>query len=260
MTMYATSYFENIILNLARGISAPAPSTMYLALFLSNPGEEGGGVEVSYSGYARQPITFSAPAPVGEGIGIQNTASLTFPTAQSAVGSVTYVGVLDSVTGGNMYVYGMLTEPLIVQAGIAPVVRAGAMQWISSGKLSNAYKAKVLNILRGTSCPGFNPYLALCSGSPEAGGAEFTGGSYARMPIEFSSPSEQTSGSMLIQNSAEIISATATATWGNLTHIAVYDAPSSGTPYLIDAANPVTNMTKDKAVIYQAGALKFSVN
>lgn len=258
--MYATTYFESIILNLARGISAPAPSTMYLALFLNNPGEEGGGVEVAWSGYARQPITFSAPAPAGEGIGIQNAEAITFPSAPAAVGNVTYVGVMDSVTGGNMYLYGMLTESLSVQAGIAPVVRAGSMQWISSGKLSNAYKTKILNVLRGTSCPGFTPYLALLSGSPESGGAEFTGGSYARMPVEFSAPAEQASGAMMIQNSAEIISATATATWGNLTHIAIYDAATSGTPYLIDAANPATNMTKDKAVIYQTGAFKFSVN
>lgn len=72
--MYATNHFEEIMLNLARGISASAPETMYLALYLNDPGDDGAGTEVSYSGYARQPITFSAPAASGNGYAMQNTA------------------------------------------------------------------------------------------------------------------------------------------------------------------------------------------
>ena len=45
--MYATDYFETLILNLARGVSATAPQTMYLALYLNDPSDTGGGTEVS---------------------------------------------------------------------------------------------------------------------------------------------------------------------------------------------------------------------
>ena len=45
--MYATNHFEEIMLNLARGISASAPETMYLALYLNDPGEDGAGTQVS---------------------------------------------------------------------------------------------------------------------------------------------------------------------------------------------------------------------
>lgn len=76
--MYATDYFETMILNLARGISATAPTAVYLALFLNDPGDAAGGTEVAYPGYARMPITFSEPAPSGQGMGIQNTAAITF--------------------------------------------------------------------------------------------------------------------------------------------------------------------------------------
>lgn len=258
--MYATDYFETAILNLARGISATAPQTMYLALYLNDPTDTGGGTEVSYSGYSRQPITFSEPAPSGGGMSIENTTEIVFAKSSIDVGNVTYIGVVDSLTGGNMYVYGPLAEPLSIQANVSPVVRASSIKWISSGKLSMAYKTKVLNLMRGITCSGFSPYLALCNGSPESGGAEFSGNAYARMPVTFGSPSAQSGGAMQISNSSSISSSVATGTWGNLTHIAIYDAENAGSPYLIDSANPSVTMTKDKAVIYDVGALKFSVN
>lgn len=258
--MYATDYFETLILNLARGISATAPTTMYLALYLNDPSDTGKGTEVSYSGYARQPILFSAPAASGGGMAIQNTEVITFAKAAVDVGNATYVGVLDSLTGGNMYVYGPLTEALPIQANVSPVVRANSIKWITSGKLSNAYKTKILNLMRGISCVGFVPYLALCSGSPESGGAEFVGNAYERMQVTFGSPAAQSGGAMMMENSAAISSPVATGTWGNLTHIALYDAADSGSPYLIDGANPITLMSKDKAVLYEVGALKFSIN
>jgi len=258
--MYATDYFETIILNLARGISATAPTTMYLALYLNDPTDTGEGTEASYAGYTRQAIAFSAPAISGQGMAIQNTSEITFATAASNVGTVTHVGVLDSLTGGNMYVYGQLSDPLVVQANIAPAIRASAMQWISTGKLSNTYKTKILNLMRGIDCAGFTPYLALCNGSPEAGGAEFVGGGYERIPMTFSSPTSQGGGAMLIQNSAAVTGPMATDTWGSMTHIALYDAASGGAPYVIDEANPSTNMTKGRTVVFDVGALKISIN
>ena len=57
--MYASNYFENQVLNLMRNQPASGYSQLYLALFLSNPGDTGTeGTEISYSAYARQPISF----------------------------------------------------------------------------------------------------------------------------------------------------------------------------------------------------------
>ena len=80
--MYASNFYENLVLNLMRGQSAAAPSNLYLALFLSNPGDTGSeGTEISYTGYARQPITFSSPAASGSGLMVQNTAMISFAAA-----------------------------------------------------------------------------------------------------------------------------------------------------------------------------------
>ena len=69
--MYACDYLENGILNALRGVTFAAPAKCYLALYLNDPGETGaGGTEVSYTGYKRMEIDFSAPADSNGGIGI----------------------------------------------------------------------------------------------------------------------------------------------------------------------------------------------
>ena len=258
--MYASNYFETIMLNIARGISATAPAKMYLALFLNDPGEGGSGTEVSYSGYARQEIVFTAPAVDGTGMSFSNSAAITFATAQITVGNATFAGVFDSLTGGNMYVYGQLGTPITIESGVAPVVRANTMKWIWTGKFSNNYKTKIMNLMRGINVSGFTPYLALCNGSPEAGGSEFSGNSYARTSMTFSAPAEQANGSMMISNSTRVESPVASGTWGNLTHVALYDASTSGNPYLIDTSSSQVLMNIGKSVIYEAGTFNIYVN
>ena len=50
--MYACDYLENGVLNTLRGITFPAPAKVYLALYISDPGESGAsGVEAAYTGY-----------------------------------------------------------------------------------------------------------------------------------------------------------------------------------------------------------------
>lgn len=258
--MYATNFYEEIMLNLARGISAAAPPTAYIALFLNDPSDSGGGTEVVYAGYARQPIVLSVPAASGTGYAMQNTEALTYAEASVSVGNATHVGIMDSLAGGNMYVYGQLEEALAITAGIAPVVRAGAVKWIWTGKIANAYKTKCMNILRGISCAGFTPFLALCNGNPEAGGAEFSGNSYERTALAFSAPAQQAGGACLITNSARIETPVAIGTWGQLTHVAIYDAPSNGEPYLIDQASLQIAMTAGRQVIYTPNTFNFTIN
>lgn len=258
--MYATDFFETKMLNLARGQSCTAPAKMYLALFLNDPGDVGTGTEVTYSGYSRQEIVFTAPATDGTGMSMSNSVAITFSTAQVSVGNATHVGIMDSLTSGNMYLYGQLGSPISIDAGVAPVVRANAMKWIWTGKLSNAYKTKIMNILRGTNCDGFIPYLALCNGSPESGGAEFAGNGYARVQMAFAAPSAQSGGAMMITNSARVESPVATGTWGQMSYVALYDALSGGTPFVIDVSSANVLMNSGKSVVYQPGTFNISIN
>ena len=259
--MYATNYFENQMLNLMRNTSITAPANVYLALFLSNPGDSGSeGTEISYTNYARQAVAFTAPAASGSGYMIQNSAQISFAEATSNVGTVTYVGVYDALTGGNLLLYGQLDTPLVVQSGVTPVFRANSVKWIWSGNITSYYTAAIMNTLRGENCSGFNPYIALCQGDPTAAGNEFSGDNYARFAVEFSAPVQQSNGADQVSNNADVISNSSTGSWGQLTYIAIADAASNGNYFAVIALSSTFNMVTGSSAGFRAGNLKFNVN
>jgi hypothetical protein len=259
--MYATNYFENAMLNVMRGTSITAPAAMYLALFLSNPGDTGtDGTEITYSGYARQAVTFSAPTVSGSGLMIENTALISFPEATTSAGTVTYVAVYDSLSGGNMWLYGQLDTALTVQTGVSPVFRAGSVRWIWTGNLTTYYRTAIMNTLRGTNCSGFSPYVGFCNGDPTGSGSEFSGNNYARIAVTMTAPAQQSSGTALSQNTADVLSSVATGNWGTLNTVAIFDAQSSGNAYGVINLGTSYNVTSGYAVGFHAGALQFNIN
>lgn len=234
--MYACDYLEKGVLNTLLGVTFPAPSKCYLALYLSDPGESGSaGVEVSYTGYQRMEVQFSAPAQTSGGLGVQSLSDLTFPTPPAAVGTVTHIGVLDSLVGGNMLARVELVEPLSIGAEEPPVLLAGDVLLYLTGDLSQAWMTRVLNLFRGQSLQGTTPYYSLWNQSPEAGGSELSGENYQRVPLTLSAPAEQSSGQVLVRNSAPASFPRPTTAWGTWTHTAVYTAASSGEPIWIKA-------------------------
>lgn len=259
--MYATNFFEDYMLNLLQGQTIPAQNSMYLALFLSNPTDTGtAGTEISYSAYARQLITFTPPATSGNGLMMQNSAVISFPESNVSITSpVTYVGVYDSQTGGNMWLYGQLDTPLTVQAGVSPVFREGNVKWIWSGNLTTYYRTQIMNTLRNVACPGFSPHIAFCNGDPTGAGAEFSGNNYARVPVTMTPPAQQTSGTDLTQNASEVISSISTGPWGTLTHVALCDALSGGNYFCVQQVGSYNTPT-GTAIGYHTGALQFNVN
>lgn len=259
--MYASNYYENLMLNLMKGQSVGATSTFYLALFLSNPGDTGTeGTEITYTAYARQPIAFSSPAASGSGLMIQNTALISFGESATSAGTVTHVAVFDSLTGGNMYLYGALDVPLVVQAGVSPVFRAGSVKWIWTGNLSNYYRTAIMNIMNGGTVTGFSPYVALYNGDPATSGVEFTGANYARFAVTMSNPSQQSSGTAMSQNTADVLSNISTGNWGTLTHVAICDASTGGNPYAIISLGRSYSVPLGTAVGFHAGDLQMNVN
>ena len=258
--MYATNYFETAILNLLRGTSITAPSKVYMAMFFNSPTESGtAGTEVSYSGYARQEVIFSAPAAMHNGIGIQNNSDITFPQAPAPVGTVTHIGILDSLTGGNMLLYSELTESMVINANEAPVIVAEESQWWMTGNISTAYKTKILNVLRGINCAGFDPFLSLYNGNPESGGSELSGGGYGRVALAFSAPAEQATGQMKTSNSVRATTSRSTAAWGTWTYDVIMDAASNGIPVFF-VSRAAKEVRKGLLVIIEAGDLSLVVN
>jgi hypothetical protein len=85
------------------------PSQVFAALYVSAPGEAGGGTEISTGSYVRQPITIGADG--------KNSATVTFPTATADWGTVTACALFDAETSGHMLFYGNLSVSRLVKTG-----------------------------------------------------------------------------------------------------------------------------------------------
>lgn len=82
-------------------------------------------------------------------------------------------------------------------------------------------------------------YVGLFTAAPgeAGGGTEVSGGSYAREAATFT-----VSGNTATNNAA-IEFATATADWGNVTHVAIFDAVSAGNMLAYSALTAAKNIT-----------------
>lgn len=102
-----SDYLENAIINATlRGTAYTSPTTVYLALFTSDPTDAKTGTEVTGGAYARQTIAFNAPS---NGMAV-SSADVLFPVATASWGTVTHIGIMDALTGGNLLYHGQLTN------------------------------------------------------------------------------------------------------------------------------------------------------
>ena len=119
--MSFSNYLETKVLDHVFGGTAyTAPATKYVALYTAAPGEAGGGTEVSGTSYARQTVAFTT-----SGDTTSNTSAVEFPTAGSAWGTVTYVGVFDASSGGNLLCYAALSSSKTIDSGDVFRIPAG---------------------------------------------------------------------------------------------------------------------------------------
>jgi len=109
-----TDFMENkIIDHMLRNQAYTPPSTVYVALFTSATSDAGGGTEVSGGSYARQAVTLGAAS----GGASENSADITFPQATADWGTITHVGLMDALTGGNMLMHSPLDASKTVNNG-----------------------------------------------------------------------------------------------------------------------------------------------
>ena len=101
--------------------------TYYLALFLTDPTAAATGTEASGGGYARKVITFDAPTLVSGRQQVTNTAAVGYGVITADIGTVSYWGVFDSQSGGNLLWFGSFARGKNVLNGDAITVEAGAI-------------------------------------------------------------------------------------------------------------------------------------
>lgn len=109
-----SNYLENALINgTIRGTTYTAPTTVYVALYTSDPTDADTGTEVSGGSYARQSVTFAAPS---DGLSASN-ADVTFPQATGNWGTVGWIGLRDNLTGGNLLYHTALTAAKTIETG-----------------------------------------------------------------------------------------------------------------------------------------------
>lgn len=119
-----SNYLENALINgTLRGTTYTAPTTVYLALYTTNPTDADTGTEVSGGSYARQTITMGAPS---DGVSL-NTAAIEFPQATASWGTVAYIGIRDALTTGNLLYHTPLDTSKTIDTGDIFKIAVGSL-------------------------------------------------------------------------------------------------------------------------------------
>lgn len=129
----ASNYLEDMVLNyFFRNQSVTQPSTLYLALYKTNPTDGDTGAEVTGGAYERQIITFTAPSQQADKATITNASRIEFATATSTWGEFAYYGIRDAKTGGNLLMHGVFNKPTTINEGNKFIVEQGNISLTAS--------------------------------------------------------------------------------------------------------------------------------
>lgn len=115
-----SNYLENELLDQVFGAQAwTAPSTLFFALSLASPTEDGSGLtEPSGGSYARKSMTNNKTTWDTAAAGaLANAVAITFAQASASWGTVTHFAIMDATTAGNMLAWGTLSASKTIDNG-----------------------------------------------------------------------------------------------------------------------------------------------
>jgi hypothetical protein len=116
--MNVSNFLATSLLNqVFRDTAYTQPTSVYIALYTSDPTAADTGTEVTGGSYARQAVAFGAPAIVGGKQTIKNSVDIPFPVASADWGNVTHIGIRDDASAGNLLYYGPLTAARSILSG-----------------------------------------------------------------------------------------------------------------------------------------------
>ena len=119
-----SDYLEDKLLDhVLRGTSYTSPTTVYMGLYTSDPGDDNSGTEVSGGSYARQIVSVTTAS---GGI-VTSSADITFPQATGDWGTISHIGLLDALTSGNLLMHTPLTTSKTIDSGDIFKIAAGSL-------------------------------------------------------------------------------------------------------------------------------------
>ena len=142
-------------------------------------------------------------------------------------------------------------------------MRIGAMTYWLAEQLLNAS-------MRGTAyTTPTDVYVALYTADPtKAGlGTEVTGGAYERLKGTFTAPAQVTDTTVtpnvtytVIKNTADLIFPKATAGWGTVSHVAIFDDETAGNMLFQGPLENPKAVDEDDLMVFLAGDLVLGIN
>ena len=119
-----SNYLENKLLDhVLRSTNFTSPTTVYVGLYTSDPGDDDTGTECTGGAYARQVLSVTTAA---DGI-VTSSADVTFPQATNSWGTISHIGLLDAVTSGNLLMHTPLTTSRTIEAGDVIKIATGSL-------------------------------------------------------------------------------------------------------------------------------------
>ena len=109
-----SNFLEDALINATlRNTTYTSVATIYVALYTTDPTDADTGTEVTGGSYARTAVTFAAPS---NGVSL-SSADVTFPTCTAGWGTVTYIGLRDASTAGNLLYHTPLDTSKTIDTG-----------------------------------------------------------------------------------------------------------------------------------------------
>ena len=109
-----SDYLENKLLDhVLRNVSYTSPTTVFMGLYTSDPGDDNSGTECTGGAYARQVVSVTTAS---DGI-VTSSADVTFPQATDNWGTISHIGLLDALSSGNLMMHTPLTTSKTIDEG-----------------------------------------------------------------------------------------------------------------------------------------------
>lgn len=126
--MSSTTYARDKMIDDLTGVAPYSPPTLWLSLHTADPGAAGShAFEVTGGGYARKSLAGLMGAADSNGISV-NTSVITIGPATSGWGTVSFIGIEDAISSGNMLVSGSPVTPRTVNTGQPFQIPPGKLQ------------------------------------------------------------------------------------------------------------------------------------
>lgn len=122
-------WLQNAVLNhFFRNAPTTSPALIYLALYKSDPTGADTGIEITYSTYERQTVSFSTVTQDAESARITNVNEINFPIPDVDLGTVPFFGLRDNLTSGNLLAHAPWNVVKNISAGMQFSVTSGSIE------------------------------------------------------------------------------------------------------------------------------------